>query len=1294
MRYFLTTILCSTAFLLLAFTGPDKPKKGHSEKALEFKMNCAQATAQTDLDINNVRARLLIGGDFGWDGNQARYIVPNVEPGEPEISSIFAGAVWIGGVDPAGNLKVAAQQYGTGSGTSDYWPGPLTEYGQTDAETCTNWDRFFTVTGAEIDQHLIQFQQAQADGIDYDVDLIPQGVKEWPAIGNNLFFDEIGFQLPIASQGFAPFWDEDQDGLYTPQAGDYPIIEIRGCPSPQYPDEMKYWIFNDAGNIHTESNGNAIQMEVQAQSFAYATNDAINDMTFSRYKLINRAVESINDTYFGVWIDPDLGCGEDDYVGCDTTRNMMYVYNADAVDGSNGASCTGGINTYGNKIPYLGVDYFRGPLAPKVFNANGELVNPTLGQLPDTIVELGMTSFMYFNRASATTNSAQTDPTTPLEYYNYLCGTWRDGSSLTVGGTGLGGTVRTKFALHDEPNDENGWSMCAANLPLEDRKTVQGSGPFRLDPGQVNELIIGIPWVPDVAYPCPDMSRLFKAADVAQSLFNSCFDTGLDGPDAPDLSFIPLDQKVIGVLSNNVVTSNNRNENYSELDPISPPSLTNDEGSYKFEGYIVYQLLDEDVRGDELNDTEKARIAFQSDRKNEAEDIFNWLPVANPNAGPFDPQFVFIPELQVEGENEGLKTSFELTEDLFSNAPLENQTTYYYMTIAYGYNEYEPFDPDTRAGQATPYIESMRNVQVYSVIPGANSNVMASFGDGAIVTRLDGQGVGSNFLSISDEERNRIFDAQEGIPNDFLGTILYQQGAGPIDVKTVDPINILEGNYVLRFDQDSSLDAGNSAWELFDAETEESLGRAVQNLRNQDERFFPELGFSVTVGQTPDAGDQADDSNGAIDQTITYEDPAKSWLTPVLDNANSPEGLQFYDTHYLPTAGGELNSELDPRQAYTNLGSGHFSPYTLMDWSNRLDLYATPAWLNSTSEIVQRFNPLEGLNNVDIVFTNDKSKWSRCVVVETGNQYFVNAGFELDDGKDNFEVVARSSVSKEDNDGDGRPDPDGTGTGFAWFPGYAIDVETGTRVNIFFGENSAFGENSVAPSLLNAVNGSDMMFNPSAQAAIEPSSNLENNPFNLTLGGMHYVYVTKQPYDECAFIYETLLAAQTFRRVPAFQEITWAGIGLGSLDVPLLSYADGLIPTETVVELRVDNPYATALGIDDNNSFPSYGFSIENTPPNSIFNVGKNNEQVDQIVVYPNPVLHTAMLVKKDGQPLENVSQVEIYNTAGVMQLSIQNVDNSELQLDVHDLNSGIYFYKVYMKDGGLYSGKFVKMND
>jgi len=1223
MKYIITSILCLGMMSVFAFRNPDNVKPNKPNKTVEYRMNCAQATRSINLDINNVRARLQVGGDVWWDGNNGQYIVPNVEAGETAVSSIFAGAVWIGGVDPAGNLKIAAQTFGRSSGDSDFWAGPLTESGVITDETCIDWDRFFTVTGAEIDLHLAQFRAAEADpNLEYDPASIPAGVRNWPGKGNQYFFEEYGFELPDAEQGLGAFWDEDNSNTYNPEKGDYPIIEIRDCIDPQYPDQMHFWIYNDAGNVHTQSQGDAIQMEVQVQAFSYSTNDELNNMTFNRYKLINRAVESIDSTYFAMWVDPDLGCSEDDYIGCDTSRSLMYVYNQDAVDGSSGSDCIGGVPTYGSNVPYLGVDYFRGPLAPKVFGPDSMLINPAVGQPADTIVEIGMTSFIYYNRGSPTTDPAQVDPGTAQQYYNYLTGSWLNGLPLTEGGSGLGGTVPSNYVFPDEPNNVEGWSMCTAGLPEEDRRTIQASGPFRLDPGQVNELIIGVPWVPNVSYPCPDMGRLQKADDIAQGLFNSCFDI-LDGPDAPDVNWVELDQRLIAVLSNDEISSNNKFGSYAELDPLAPTGIVQSpEADYLFEGYIVYQLENVNVSIDELDDPDKARIVFQSDVQNGGEVIYNWEEVENPNATILQDPTIRVPVLKVEGANQGVTNTFELTEDIFTGSALANHTTYYYTALAYAYNEYAPFDVELGDGQVTPYLEGRRNIRTYSVTPRpiTDRNLLAAYGDGAVITRLDGQGAGSNFLSVSKEERERILAAQDGqIPATFQGEITYEPGAGPITIKVIDPLRIRDGEYLIRLDQSESLETGESAWKLLDATTEDVLGVANQNLVNKNEQLFPDLGFSVTINQTSDAGDLIDRTNGAIGQTISYADPRLQWLVPVPDNANTVPGIEFFDLHYMPTNGGELLSDQDPDQAFTDLGSGHFAPYTLMDWSTRPNFYATPAWLNFNSEITNDRNPLEELNNIDIVFTSDKSKWSRCIVVETGNSYFTDAGFETDDGKENFEPVDRPSVGKEDNDGDGRPDPDGTGNGFAWFPGYAIDVETGVRVNIFFGENSVYGDNTIDPDALQAINGSDMMFNPSSQGIVP--SNQGFSAFNLNLGGMHYMYATRDPYDECRFINEKLRESVSIRKIQGLRLITWAGIGLRSMDTELLSYAEGLIPTETVVKLRVDNPYATALGTNDNATYPSYKIKIENKAPIAATTEDAIKTQLDAINVVPNPYL-------------------------------------------------------------------------
>ncbi|RMF20505.1 MAG: hypothetical protein D6765_16810, partial [Bacteroidetes bacterium] len=595
------------------------------------------AKAQIDQDVNNVRARLTTGGDVWWDLNDGRYVVPKVEPGQTEVSSIFAGAVWLGGIDPGGNLKLAAMTYGHSSGRNDFWPGPLDpETGTTDKEVCDKWDRFFEVSGEEIEEHQRRWQQARQGGAPYTEDLIPLGVKGWPARGNPYFADVHGFELPNTQQGLAGFWDVDGDTRYDPLQGDFPIIEIRGCEEePQFPDEMIFWIYNDAGGIHGQTNADKIRMEVQVQAFGYATSDERNDMTFQRYKLINRAQEDIDSTFFAVWVDPDLGCFLDDYIGSDSTRSFGYVYNADALDGQPGTTCQLGVATYGDEIPVLGVDYFRGPL-----NEFRE--------------EIGLSSFTYYNNGSFNNPpEPTTDPATPIEYYRYMTGRWKDGTPFTFGGDGYDplSTDFTNFAFPSPPNDPNGWSMCTEDLPEYDRRFIFASGPFVLQPGAVNELIVGIPWVPDFDYPCPDITRILFADDVAQALFDNCFPR-FDGPDAPDVDWIELDREIIAVLTNDTLTSNNAFLQYHEVDlkapayhPLTGEPLEFPDDSYFFEGYLVYQLAGPEVSRGDLDNPDKARLIQRFDIENGVKEIYNWKPIRNVGAG--SNEFLWVPELQV-----------------------------------------------------------------------------------------------------------------------------------------------------------------------------------------------------------------------------------------------------------------------------------------------------------------------------------------------------------------------------------------------------------------------------------------------------------------------------------------------------------------------------------------------------------------------------------------------------------------------------------------------------------------------
>ncbi len=1260
MRKFLLSLLgvVFAVAIASAHINPDQSQAEPNKRndKVNFRENCNPAKAQVDQDVNNVRARLTTGGDVWWDLNDGRYVVPKVPPGVPEASSIFAGAVWLGGVDAAGNLKVAAQTYGHSSNRNDFWPGPLfpdkeneddPDPGTTNQEQCAQWDDFFEVSGEEIDEHIALYQEALNRGDTYEPNSIPKGVRGWPGKGNPFFSEVNGFELPNTDQGLAGFFDNDGDGLYNPQNGDYPVIEIRGCDAPQYPDEMIFWIYNDNGNIHTQTNADPIQMEVQVQAFGYATNDELNDMTFQRYKLINRAIEPIDSTFFAMWVDPDLGCFTDDYIGCDTLRSLAYVYNEDVLDGQNGCACQG-VVTYCDEVPILGVDYFRGPNGPKVFGPDGTLLNPARDEEADTIVELGMSAFTYFNNPSVGNNPPGTgDPGTATQYYNYLTGSWADGSPFTFGDDAYQDGEPINYAFTEAPDDPNGWSMCTASLSEGDRRTIQASGPFRLDPGATNELIIGVVWVADQVYPCPSIRRLQEADDIAQALFDNCFDI-TDGPDAPDIDIIELDRELILVLTNDTTTSNNAFEAYAEVGLEIPPLA--DDSLYRFEGYKIYQLNGPNIglSPENVNDPSRARLIFQVDIENGVQKIFNWSPATD---APVEETY-YVPELRVDGRDNGIRHTFRVTEDAFADEDrrLVNHKKYYFAAVAYAFNEYEEFDPIEIIGQREPYLEGRRNIGPegdglpYTAIPRPilDRQLNAEYGSGAVITRVDGLGTGNNFLDLDVDTRAALEDAftkQEK----SLGQLTYSEGRGPITIQVFNPIDVQDGEFELRFIdsdmEDDELDE-DAKWVLTNLNDPNFQIRSAKSIEELNEQIIREFGFTVSIGQVAEPGEQATQENGYIGEEIAYfEEGAQPWYSFI------PEGTDLFPFaiddalfDYFATGPNQKDEKIDPAGGLTQYASDPMMPYFLLNWEAR-DLgglnndatFINPVLVNSASAIVRNQLDLEDLNNVDIVYTSNKGLWSRCAIVETANRFYTEAGLETEGGVKQFDLRASPSVGKDDADGDGLPDPDGAVDedgdplmGMGWFPGYAVDVETGQRLNIFFGENSVY-DGSIQPgAFTEGATGRDMMFNPTSQVLLNTPDLFSTLPYGYYLGGQHMVYVTRQPYDSCATFQRFLAPSPSaLTKARALRELTWAGMAMVDDETRMLPYSQGLIPADAVVKVRVNNPYQVETGDQRtgsgaNNFHPMYSFRIEGKQATELTSAQVENA-LDEINVVPNP---------------------------------------------------------------------------
>ncbi|NLA24925.1 MAG: T9SS C-terminal target domain-containing protein, partial [Bacteroidales bacterium] len=308
-------------------SGLQKRKKTSSKAT-----GCEPAKSSTELYVNNVRTLIHTGGDMWWDlKSLPRYEVP---AGSGRHLAT-AGAIWIGGKDNNGQLKLAAQMFRQNG--NDYWSGPLIMSGENQASTskeiCRQFDRHFVITKEMVKEFRDWYACSKNPNCDVNKEFpyytIPDIIMNWPAHGPAGGYDYY----------LAPFWDADNDGKYDPLKGDFPYFEFINegitddpdCLRPRnrmpklFGDKTLWWVFNDAGNTHTETGATAIGLEIRAQAFAFSTNDEINDMTFYNYNIINRSTYTLHDTYIGIWTDADIGNPNDDYFGCDVERGLGYA---------------------------------------------------------------------------------------------------------------------------------------------------------------------------------------------------------------------------------------------------------------------------------------------------------------------------------------------------------------------------------------------------------------------------------------------------------------------------------------------------------------------------------------------------------------------------------------------------------------------------------------------------------------------------------------------------------------------------------------------------------------------------------------------------------------------------------------------------------------------------------------------------------------------------------------------------------------------------------------------------------
>ncbi len=404
------------------------------------------------LDINQVKARVNSGNDLHWDptGGYNGYEVPvgsNKHYGGP-------ASLWISGIDVGGQLHTSAQTYHQ-SGV-DYYPGPLDLTNATATSTSVaQYNRVWKLNQTDIDAFITNYANGNVQNGSY----IPVAdLLSWPGSGNLA-----QNQDPL----LAPFVDVNSDGIYTPSAGDYPLIKG---------DQAIFTVFNDNYLSHQGSGGAPLGVEVRLMAYAYGTgtmvanNPYLNYTTFYNYTIINRSTSSFPNVYIGLFNDSDIGSYADDYVGCNATKAYGYSYNNPAANTND---------------PAIGIVQTRGPI-----NTSNMTDDDNDGTIDEPGEEMSMTNFMYFNNSFPGVPLQTTDPATPIEYYQYMTSFWKDGSPLTCGGNGYGGSIPSNYAY---TADSYTTGPCGSAVWYEgdagsDKKFVMSSGPFILAPGSVHFL--------------------------------------------------------------------------------------------------------------------------------------------------------------------------------------------------------------------------------------------------------------------------------------------------------------------------------------------------------------------------------------------------------------------------------------------------------------------------------------------------------------------------------------------------------------------------------------------------------------------------------------------------------------------------------------------------------------------------------------------------------------------------------------------------------------------------------------
>jgi len=707
-------------------------------------------------------------------------------------------------------------------------------------------------------------------------------------------------------------------------------------------------------------------------------------------------------------------------------------------------------------------------------------------------------------------------------------------------------------------------------------------------------------------------------------------------------------------------------------------------------------LANSDVSISDIYDPTQSRLVAQCDVKNNITQLINWE--VDPDLNALVPQ-----DMTLTTNNSGVFTSFQVREDVFATGDrsLINHKEYYFTIIAYGQNQFEVFNPTIApGGQKIPFLAGRRNIKTYTAIPhqidsekGGTIQV-AQYGDGPEITRLDGIGNGGGELELTLTEVKDIMDGNGS------GQPTYMGGLGPVAIKVVDPLEVKNGEYTLTLDGAN----GNAQWEITDG-SGSVIASADTTISFYNEQIIPELGLSVAMQQAPAPGgdDEGTYDNGVIFSEIIYEDPSKEWWSGIKDDKSyTPYNWILAGTNSFPTEEPATlypDQDGDAKGYFENIVDGTWGPYMYASANNRSTVNGFNNYgMGPAQSIGRNLNDASDLHSVDIVFTTDVSKWTRVPVFEMAEDAALS---EHGDKK----LTQRQDTSWTIENGQLKRAP-AMEPGWSYFPGYAIDIESGKRLNMAFGENS----------WLPGENGNDMLWNPTDREFLPPGNTVNGG---YVFGGQHVIYVFAdedkiggsntdleyQGADINNWPLKDLMAdlvktggLGNIAKANFWRACRWIGMPTLRKGTDFDPYTE--LPTQTRIRIRMNSAYSNrTLADGPNGGNPQFLFNTSNIATRTYQDtIGKG--AMETIRVVPNPYYGFSTyeasqldnLVKITNLP--ETCTISIFTPNGTMIRQIRK-DNSMTYVEWDMKNtynvpiaSGVYIIHV---DAGALGEKIVK---